>query len=706
VCCVARSSTKGVAVIFGAVSLLVLFIGCATKTEIEKNRPHSSQIGYLEGTPAQTDTAPPLTATQARVIVDRRLQLTYLEDGEAVSAVIQLPPVTALDPASTEPAHLTHEPTIIILDGNETPGPPIKGEYDLVMVQPPGAWQTLIYELERKITPEDPKRGIVLDVLREEEIFLYFDNKGELCSVPMVYKPPEKEPIGVVSLVSLLASAMDSVRQSLAQDDKVSRYLLFNTGDAATFGIPFVLMDLQEQEFFFLQQSPEQIEFSAQFPAGALKMISHTLSSQVRTLLGHPASSIGRLFTSLGTGVLDTVHPTPNWVNNQQPVPPVTQASDMETAAWEQKLDELTYSQQSYGWMRYLVDGEAFFPALIHAINSAQHSIRMRLYIFDNDDYALKIADLLKRRSKQVSVEILLDGLGTITGGMAQPAHTPEYFRERPASIVQYLRADSGIAVRTIPSFFLHGDHTKTIIIDGKTVFLGGMNIGREYRYEWHDLMVEVKGPVVEELNQAFSTAWAQAGVLGDLSLLFERPRQSENPRTKEDHPMRLLLTTPGDSQILRSQIAAMRHAQRRIWIENAYLSSDTILYELVKARRRGVDVRVILPYQSDTGVFDRSNVLAANTMLKHGVRVYLYPGMSHVKAAVYDSWSCLGSANFDRLSLRINRELNISTSHPAATLELVEKVFLPDFRRSVELTEPFPVRWSDYLMELIADQL
>ena len=114
----------------------------------------------------------------------------------------------------------------------------------------------------------------------------------------------------------------------------------------------------------------------------------------------------------------------------------------------------------------------------------------------------------------------------------------------------------------------------------------------------------------------------------------------------------------------------------------------------------------MILPYRTDMGFIGRSNVLAANLMLRHGIRVFIYPGMSHVKAAVYDGWACLGSANFDRLSLRLNRETNVATSNPAAVSGLIEQVFEPDFARAVELHEPLPASWLDYLKELIADQL
>ena len=78
-----------------------------------------------------------------------------------------------------------------------------------------------------------------------------------------------------------------------------------------------------------------------------------------------------------------------------------------------------------------------------------------------------------------------------------------------------------------------------------------------------------------------------------------------------------------------------------------------------------GVDVRIILPTLNDSGFMNSANLLAAKAFLNNRVRVYGYPGMSHVKAAIYDGWACLGSANFCKLSLRINQETNLATSDP-----------------------------------------
>lgn len=84
--------------------------------------------------------------------------------------------------------------------------------------------------------------------------------------------------------------------------------------------------------------------------------------------------------------------------------------------------------------------------------------------------------------------------------------------------------------------------------------------------------------------------------------------------------------------------------------------------------------------------------------------RIFIYPGMSHVKAAVFDGWACMGSANWDRWSLQINKEMNISTSDEAAVAALNEQLFDRDFAVSLELTEPLPVKWQDHLVEKFGD--
>jgi cardiolipin synthase len=329
----------------------------------------------------------------------------------------------------------------------------------------------------------------------------------------------------------------------------------------------------------------------------------------------------------------------------------------------------------------------------------------MRSYIFDTDDYATATADLLRQRSEQIEVKVLVDGLGTIMAAGATSESMPQNF-DQPGSIERYLERNSKVRVRTQSNAWLTGDHTKTFIIDRQTAFVGGMNIGREYRYDWHDLMMEVHGPVVEEIDRDFDKAWSRAGFLGDLEYLAHSLQPKKKAAAGAGYPVRVLYTKPDDSQIYRAQLAAIRAAQRYIYIHNPYFSDDEFLIELTRARRRGVDVRVVLPTHGDNAFMDHSNRLAANAMFRRGIRVYRYPGFSHVKAAIYDDWACLGSANLDKMSLRVNEELNLATSHKDVVEALKNQLFDPDFEKSAEMSRPLEENWSHYLAEIVADQL
>ena len=102
----------------------------------------------------------------------------------------------------------------------------------------------------------------------------------------------------------------------------------------------------------------------------------------------------------------------------------------------------------------------------------------------------------------------------------------------------------------------------------------------------------------------------------------------------------------------------------------------------------------------------NRSNKIAINTMLNNGIRVYLYPGMTHIKAAVYDGWACMGSANFDKMSLEINKELNLSTSDQDTVDTLLDRLFIPDMELSAELHTAPETNWTHRLPEIVADEV
>lgn len=386
------------------------------------------------------------------------------------------------------------------------------------------------------------------------------------------------------------------------------------------------------------------------------------------------------------------------------PIPPVARAQSMDLEAWERELDEITGSRTTYGEIRFHVDGEAYFSRVTDAILNAEDSIDIQTYIFDNDDVALEFANLLRGKSGDTEVRVIADGLGNYISSRLDSESMPENV-ELPSSMSNYLTYASTVAYRSHSNPWFTGDHSKLTIIDRERAFVGGMNIGREYRYDWHDLMMEVEGPVVDRLQFEFDLAWAQAGWGGDFAWAVRALRGFDAMDPERGVPIRVITTSVHDSELYRAQIEAIRRARNYIYIQNAYFSDDKILFELARARRRGVDVRVILSAENDSNILALSNRKTINVMLDHGIRVYAYPGMTHVKAAVYDGWACLGSANFDKLSLQINRELNLATSDPDTVQRLLARVFWPDFLEATELHEPVELDARHYLAELFADE-
>ena len=398
-------------------------------------------------------------------------------------------------------------------------------------------------------------------------------------------------------------------------------------------------------------------------------------------------------------------------VSGNLPLVPVQQAVPAEvpgTLAFEGMLDQKHFPRDESGSLRFLVDGSGFFPELDRQIAAARRSIHFQIFIFDNDDIAVRYADSLKRRAAEVPVHVLFDDLGSTFAHTSAPRTLGPQGFVPPSDMHSYLRHQSKVRARRTLNPWLVCDHTKLLVFDDRTAFLGGMNIGREYFSEWHDMMVAVEGPVVRTLSREFNRAWRKAGPWGDLAL-FRKPAIFQRPKPVLDGiPLRVLRTDPAEGryEILDATLLAIRAARRRVWIENPYFAHDDIAMAVAAASRRGVDVRVIIPARGDSTIMDAGNLATARLLIRAGAKVFQYPKMTHLKVMLCDDWACVGSANLDTLSMRINRELNLAFSDGSAVRDLEDQVFQPDFRRSrrIRLAETGDI--SSGLAETIADQL
>jgi phosphatidylserine/phosphatidylglycerophosphate/cardiolipin synthase-like enzyme len=567
-------------------------------------------------------------------------------------------------------------------------------------------WHQLTTNLIAALTPQARGHGVYYQGLLADRL-LYRDAEG----LPK-FGPVADHPDGLIidrrfsieETLELLARLME---ENLLRTHPQDSLFLLLAPNARRFPLP-MLLDRKQRQCVWL--SPAALYDNTERGFGvattiqgiaALLFEGHGLA-----LVKNPISSVVRL-GDLGvqTAVRFLRFPFPK-PGNEPPAP--TRSHGMDLVEWEKWLDKYTGTRCQEAALDLLIDGEQFFPRLQQAFAAATNHINLDVYIFDKDDVAVGIADQLKARSSQVAVKVILDQMGSLAAGTSPPATPlPEDFIA-PASINGYLKKDSKVQVRPFLNPWLSADHSKVYLVDGVHAWLGGMNVGREYRYEWHDLMVELEGPIVATLEDEFRRDWAHASLLGDLAYfgaLVTTPKRSEaTPSAGLWSQARLLPTKTAWKPFSTAVQGVLRKAQQYIYLENPYLFDKRVIVGLARARNRGVDVRVVLPRINDFKAAGRGNLVIANYLLQHGVRVYFYPGMTHVKALMADDWACLGSGNLNHLSLRVCQEQNIATSEPGFNRRLKQELFDEDFAHSYELTEPVSVDWVDFLADLVLE--
>jgi cardiolipin synthase len=337
------------------------------------------------------------------------------------------------------------------------------------------------------------------------------------------------------------------------------------------------------------------------------------------------------------------------------------------------------------------------------------------MFCWDNDEVGRELATkLAARASPDLVVRILIDGGGNQYFGEPESAGASEV-----NAVVTALARKPYVQVIRVRNPFGRYDHRKLVLIDGCWAWTGGRNFCRQAFHACHDLSFSIAGPLVKELQDCFDQRWEQQGGEPGTSRRLaagrahrgadnERKGQAEGRASAEltqpNARGRLLHSTPSRRELATGVYEAVDHAKHHIFVENVYLSDSLLIYKLAQARRRGVDVRVALTFNSGTCSINGSNRVVANRLVRAGVRVFVNPGMTHVKALCVDgSWAYLGTGNFDPLSFRHNHEVGLAFSDCPVIKELEQRLFQPDFNPLWELTEPAPLEHGDGLSELIA---
>lgn len=335
--------------------------------------------------------------------------------------------------------------------------------------------------------------------------------------------------------------------------------------------------------------------------------------------------------------------------------------------------------------------GDELFPAMHRAIASARHEVWLATYIFNDDATALAMAQALADAARRgVQVKVVLDGFGSRS--TIPPVRT------------LLCEADVGLAVfRPIHRWWnwlqpgqLRRLHQKLCVVDGEVAFVGGINViddRLDLGHGWSDaprldFAVELRGPVVEPIEQAGRAVWSRAQLgKGFRDELFALAKGAEpmarakrllkrlklpdlkGTRLRVDDlpPVRAAFVLRDNLRrrrtIERSYIAAIRKARRRIDIACPYFyPGGAFRGALRHAARRGVQVRLLLQGKLDYRIAGLAARTLYDELLAAGVRIYEYtPAFLHAKVAlVDDDWATVGSSNIDPLSLLLNLEANV----------------------------------------------
>ncbi|WP_232548886.1 phospholipase D-like domain-containing protein [Propioniciclava soli] len=332
--------------------------------------------------------------------------------------------------------------------------------------------------------------------------------------------------------------------------------------------------------------------------------------------------------------------------------------------------------------MAVFTRGSDLFDAMVEAIDGATERILFETYIWKADAEGQRFKDALTRAARRgVEVHVVYDWFANLV--------VPQHFFsfDRRVTVMPH-QPWTGLRGRVVRSPGLN--HRKILVVDGRDAFVGGYNIGSLYATAWRDTHLRVRGPAAAELENAFVDYWN--GARGRRHAALPQP-----PARLWHSTFSVVRNVPsvGVYPIRYMYLEAIDRARDHIWLTHAYLiPDDDLVIALTDAAARGVDVRVIVPAASNHIVADWLSRGFYRTLLRGGVRLFLYRGtMVHAKTATIDGiWSTIGTANLDSLSLIGNYEVNAQVIDEALAAEM-EQLFHMDAAQCRELTLD---RWSE----------
>ncbi len=334
-----------------------------------------------------------------------------------------------------------------------------------------------------------------------------------------------------------------------------------------------------------------------------------------------------------------------------------------------------------YGHFEVFTHGKIFFRDYFSELRKAQNHIHVLYYIVKDDELGREFFALLKEKAEAgVEVRLLLDRLGS------RGVKKAEVTALREAGIqfafsnrIKFPFLFYSIQVR---------NHRKISVIDGKIGYVGGFNIGKEYIDEdpklhpWRDYQLKITGESVTFLQNEFLVDWNEYGgeKLHEHPVYF--PKQPSSGIRHQFVP-----TEAG--QLEKGFVRLIQKADQSIIIGTPYfIPSAPIFAELLAAQKRGVSITVIVPYTADHILVQEASYHYLRILLKGGALIYQYKnGFYHAKVLLIDNEICdIGTANFDKRSLFLNKEMNCFIYDPDF-IERLREVINKDILDSEQLS-------------------
>ena len=355
-------------------------------------------------------------------------------------------------------------------------------------------------------------------------------------------------------------------------------------------------------------------------------------------------------------------------------------------------LSELTNAPVERGNVVIPIDtGDEFLPILLNALNSASSSINFTTFPWADGTFNDQVFKaLIDAANRGVQVRLLLDAFGS-------HSLSKSYIRELEAAGGKV--AEYHPFVLSNPLQYNSRDHIRSMVIDGKIGFTGGMGITNEWfgsapENTFLDMMFEFKGSMAQSIQDSFAQIWNNT--TGEvLSGPQFYPALSNEPTTNTF--IGITSIPSGDYEPVRDAfLLTADAAQKKLYIAASYIVPDKALLRVLEDKARsGVDVRIVSPGPITVAPLLRAVWhLDYEQLLKAGVKLYEYqPSMIHTKFMIADdSWSLIGSANIDNRSEALNAENLMGITDPTLAKSL-DGTFMDYISRSKEITLP---DWND----------